>query len=100
MRWLLIEARLWRIAWRHRVADVLFGAHASLPFLAMLALPTFALAGIVGFAYWDGTQVQPARMATDPRATARALRRANELQCLAENVYFEARGEPIDGQYA
>ena len=23
-----------------------------------------------------------------------------ELRCLAENVYFEARGEPLEGQYA
>lgn len=27
-------------------------------------------------------------------------RRAAELQCLAENVYYESRGEPLVGQYA
>ena len=26
--------------------------------------------------------------------------RAEDLQCLAENVYYEARGEPLVGQYA
>jgi spore germination cell wall hydrolase CwlJ-like protein len=30
----------------------------------------------------------------------RAQRRENDLQCLAENVYFESRGEPLKGQYA
>jgi N-acetylmuramoyl-L-alanine amidase len=29
-----------------------------------------------------------------------AARRAADLQCLAENVYYEARGEPLVGQYA
>ena len=29
-----------------------------------------------------------------------ARQRAIDLRCLAENVYFEARGEPLDGQYA
>src|SRR5258708_23517057 len=34
------------------------------------------------------------------RAAPRAQRGANDLECLAENVYFEARGEPLEGQYA
>jgi spore germination cell wall hydrolase CwlJ-like protein len=35
------------------------------------------------------------------QAEARAAeRRAADLQCLAENVYYEARGEPLVGQYA
>lgn len=29
-----------------------------------------------------------------------AERRAAEVQCLAENVFYEARGEPLVGQYA
>lgn len=29
-----------------------------------------------------------------------AARRIADLQCLAENVYYEARGEPLVGQYA
>jgi spore germination cell wall hydrolase CwlJ-like protein len=30
----------------------------------------------------------------------RIAQRAEDLQCLAENVYHEARGEPLAGQYA
>ena len=30
----------------------------------------------------------------------RAAQQAADLQCLAENVYYEARGEPLAGQYA
>jgi N-acetylmuramoyl-L-alanine amidase len=33
------------------------------------------------------------------RAAARELERRN-IECLARNVYFEARGEPVAGQYA
>lgn len=97
---LLIEARLWRLACRHRVAGGLSAVHGHLAFFAMLAVPTLGLAGIVCFAYWDGTLVEPARFEVEQRETARALRKANDLQCLAENVYFEARGEPLQGQYA
>lgn len=66
----------------------------------MLGLPVLALTGIVCFAYWDRTEIEPVRIQAEERASARALRRANDLQCLAENVYFEARGEPLEGQYA
>ena len=102
---LLIEARIWRISWRHRLAYGFPGADGALTFLAILGLPALGLAGIVGFAYWDGTRIEPARIEPvrieiERRETARALRRANDLQCLAENVYFEARGEPLVGQYA
>lgn len=35
------------------------------------------------------------------KASVRAAEhRASELRCLAENVYYEARGEPLVGQYA
>lgn len=97
---LLTEARIWGIAWRHRLAEALFGANENLTFLAMLGLPAVGLAGIVCFAYWNGTEFEPARILIEQRENARALRRANDIQCLAENVYFEARGEPLDGQYA
>jgi N-acetylmuramoyl-L-alanine amidase len=66
----------------------------------MLALPILGLAGIVCFAYWDGAHVAPVPIQAEQRDIARARRRANDLQCLAENVYFEARGEPLQGQYA
>lgn len=35
------------------------------------------------------------------KASARAADyRASEIRCLAENIYYEARGEPLVGQYA
>jgi len=36
----------------------------------------------------------------DSAGKRRDARRAEDLQCLAENVYYEARGEPLVGQYA
>jgi spore germination cell wall hydrolase CwlJ-like protein len=33
-------------------------------------------------------------------ATKQSIQAANEIQCLALNVYFEARSETIEGQYA
>ena len=60
----------------------------NLAFFATLALFLSVLGGITGFAYMDHAQRQAAEE-----------RRAN-LTCLAENVYHEARGEPLAGQYA
>ena len=54
---------------------------------AMFAIPVLALTSIVTFAYSSRTRDEPAR----ERATQQ---RALELRCLAENIYFEARGEP------
>lgn len=61
--------------------------------LAALAIPILALGSIVAFAY-------SGRPRDEPRRAQAAHLRALELRCLAENVYFEARGEPLDGQYA
>lgn len=36
----------------------------------------------------------------DRAEARRAARRTADLRCLAENVYYEARGEPLAGQYA
>jgi N-acetylmuramoyl-L-alanine amidase len=97
---LLIEVRIWRIAWRHRLANGLFAARGALLFVAMLGLPALGVAGIFCFAYWNDTQFEPTRIQIVERDAARAQRRADDLECLAENVYFEARGEPLEGQYA
>ena len=59
----------------------------------MLAVPIVALTSIVALAYSSRLRDEPARLEA-------AHTRALELQCLAENVYFEARGEPLNGQYA
>jgi len=65
----------------------------GLSFLAMIAVPIVALTSIVAFA-WSG------RARDEPRRLELAQERALESRCLAENIYFEARGEPLDGQYA
>jgi spore germination cell wall hydrolase CwlJ-like protein len=48
----------------------------------------------------DRTRIEPARLHAVQREATHARRRENDLQCLAENIYFEARGEPLEGQYA
>lgn len=62
-------------------------------FIAMLAVPIVALTSIVTFAYSGRTRDEPRRLVV-------AQQRAEDIKCLAENVYFEARGEPLNGQYA
>ena len=56
------------------------------------------LGSIIFFAYTRPTPIDVAYV----EATAREAkhRRAVDLRCLAENVYFEARGEPLHGQFA
>lgn len=98
---LLYEARIQPILWRRRLADYWrFGAKDQLVFVALLGLLILAAAGIIYFAYVDGTRIEPARMEVLQIQETRARQRADDLQCLAENIYFEARGEPLDGQYA
>lgn len=98
---LLREARAWPERWRNRfVWWWLTTAQDSLPFLAIVTLPILGVVGIVTFAYLQGTRVEPQRIQALQREAVRAHRRQDDLQCLAENIYFEARGEPIDGQYA
>ena len=53
-------------------------------FFAIVAAMTIAVAG-----FW----IERA----DERRMARRL---EDLRCLAENIYHEARGEPLAGQYA
>jgi spore germination cell wall hydrolase CwlJ-like protein len=60
----------------------------GLVFFAGLVAFVVALGGMTGFAYVDQMQ------------RAAAEQRRIDLNCLAENVYFEARGEPLVGQYA
>lgn len=65
----------------------------ALLFVALTAIPVVALASIVTFA-------RSGRSGDDSARQAAAQIRARELRCLAENIYYEARGEPLDGQYA
>lgn len=91
-RSLLDEARLWPVLWRHRIA---FGWKEHLGFFAMLAVPVIAIGAILYFSYAgrDSMPLELARMSA-------AQRRTLDLRCLAENIYFEGRGEPLKGQYA
>jgi N-acetylmuramoyl-L-alanine amidase len=94
LRALLHRARIRPAAWRRRIVfHWLAREEGGISFFAVLALPVAALVSIVAFAYSGRSRDEPARLET---AHSRAL----ELQCLAENIYFEARGEPLDGQYA
>ena len=98
---LLHEVRFWPHLWRRRLTDSWrFGAHEHLGFVLLLALLIAGAAGGIYLAYRDGTSVEPVRIEAAERDEARARQRADDLQCLAENVYFEARGEPLAGQYA
>ena len=98
---LLFEARLRTQVWRRRLTHYRHvGDRRDLAFLAMLGLPVLGLAAILYFSYSSGVRVEPARLLAEQRAEKRALRREGDLECLAENIYFEARGEPVDGQYA
>jgi len=98
---LLREARIRKTIWQRRLSTYrLLHAQDSLPFLVMLGVPVLCIAGIIIFAYVDGPRITPVDTNALKREVARANRRENDLQCLAENIYFEARGEPLEGQYA
>jgi len=98
---LLHEARMWPVLWRHRLAYYrCSGTREHWVFALMLVLPIGGIGAIVSFAYFNGAAIQPNRVQALQREAARERRLANELECLAENVYYEARGEPVDGQYA
>ncbi len=96
---LLQEARIWPVVWRRRLAFYWRADKKDgLAFFAMLGVPLVVLASIVYFAYIKRPPIDLARVEAAHRDAA--YRRAVDLRCLAENVYFEARGEPLEGQYA
>jgi N-acetylmuramoyl-L-alanine amidase len=96
---LLLEVRIWPVVWRRRLVFYWHaGEKGSLAFLAMLGLPLLVLASIVYFAYTRPAPIDLVRVEAAQRDAAH--RRAVDLRCLAENIYFEARGEPLEGQYA
>ena len=96
---LLHEIRIQPVLWRRRLAHRRPGKE-QLGLLLMIGPPVLAMAGIVRFAYLDAERIDPAQIEAAERQAAAAEHRADELECLAENVYFEARGEPLAGQYA
>ena len=98
---LLLEARVWPGLWRRRLLYYSFRFEKeTLAFALIFGLIVFAVAGIIYCAHQIQTVIDPLRLETLKQETLMAQRRADELQCLAENIYFEARGEPLEGQYA
>jgi len=98
---LMHEARFRATLWRHKLVWYWqVDAKESLPFLAMLGVPLLFAGGIIAFACLNEAQIEPDRTQLVAHEAKRAQRRENDLQCLAENVYFESRGEPTNGQYA
>lgn len=75
-----------------------FGEKDNLIFVGVLTLVIAALGGIVFFAYTRPTPINIAFVEAAQREARH--QRAIDLRCLAENVFFEARGEPLQGQYA
>ena len=81
-------------SWRRRIVfNWLARGGGGFSSFAMFAIPALAIASIVTFA-WSS------RSRGETRRVEAAQARAAELTCLAENIYYEARGEPLDGQYA
>lgn len=61
---------------------------SHLGFFVMLLLPFVVLGALVRFAHADRIERNAAQ------------HRAAELRCLADNIFHEARGEPLAGQHA
>lgn len=75
--------------WRRKLLTNLFiWDKENLFFVALFGLVIAVLGGMVWLAYVDHLRIRWAQQ------------RQADLICLARNIYHEARGEPIDGQYA
>src|SRR6059058_2261792 len=97
---LLDEVRIWPLLWRRRLAcSWLLRDKGNIAFLAVLGLMVLAVAAIIYLAYEQEAPIEAVPVEAVRREATRAQRRASDLRCLAENIYFEARGEPIAGQY-
>ena len=91
---LFSRVRSWRAVrrlalWRHELVFYWYAWEKdNLVFFAVLG-SSFVLLGSFGwFAYADHVRI------------ASEQQRQTDLICLARNIYFEARGEPLAGQYA
>jgi spore germination cell wall hydrolase CwlJ-like protein len=103
MRSLARSSRIAFTVWRSRLVMYWhLEARKRLSGIALATIPIVLVGSIVCFAYLKGSEEQlaPEQLQATQREARRALRRESDLECLAENVYFEARGEPIEGQYA
>jgi len=90
----LLRVRFRPSTWRRRLTFWWLARETGgISSLAAFAIPVLALGSILAFAFSNRTR-------DEPRRQQLAQERALELRCLAENIYFEARGEPLNGQYA
>lgn len=79
----------WLVYQRYRLADFWFMRDkGNLMFFALFGLVMVLIGGMVYVVYVDHLRIRWAQQ------------RQADLVCLARNVYHEARGEPIAGQYA
>lgn len=93
-RSLFYDIRTWFVVRRRRLALYwLIGDKSNLAFFAVLAIPLAIVGLILHFAF-------ASKAALDGSRLEAARQRAIDLRCLAENIYFEARGESLQGQFA
>lgn len=93
-RSLFYEVRAWAVLRRRRLAMYwALRERGDLAFFALLSVPFLAVGLLVYLAY-------SARSTIDGSRIDAARERARQIRCLAENIYFEARGESLRGQYA
>ena len=71
----------------------------ALVFYSLLPLP-FVLLALLGYVAREASLEQHARTLELHERALAARSRDADLECLAQNVYYEARGEPLEGQYA
>lgn len=83
------KAHLFAVSLRRNSSLYWLTRHINdLTFFTLLGLPFVALGFIFHFAYADHIRI------------AQERQRHEDLTCLARNIYFEARGESVRGQFA
>jgi len=86
--------------WRYRIA---FEWHcidkSAVAFYALLPLP-FAFLACLGYFIHETHEQALSQAHEQAKQAAVSEIRDADIECLAENVYHEARGEPLEGQYA
>src|SRR5262245_36780890 len=88
--------------WRYRISFAWYCLDkGAVAFYAMLPLP-FVFVALLGYLliHDHRERLSATVVASQEAASQEAASRAAELHCLAENIYYESRGEPLAGQYA
>lgn len=88
-RELWLRVCLWPTLVRDRLIGLWYTFDRSALLVGAVPVVVFGtLGGLARFAYLEHQEMRAAE------------HRRAELRCLAENVYYEGRGEPLEGQYA